>query len=70
MVTATGYVGWELLINFPKLEFDEAYRRYVLIHELSPPSVWSILLIWTMVMQSAAYGSLVGRLSGRYGDGL
>ena len=34
MATATGYVGLELLINFPKLEFDEAYRRYVLIHEL------------------------------------
>ena len=34
MATATGYVGWELLINFSKLEFDEAYHRYVLIHEL------------------------------------
>ena len=25
--------GWELFVNFPEVEFDEAYRRYVLIHE-------------------------------------
>ena len=25
--------GWELFVNYPKVESDEAYRRYVLIHE-------------------------------------
>ena len=25
--------GWELFLNYPELEFDEAFRRYVLIHE-------------------------------------
>ena len=25
--------GWELFLNYPEVEFDEAYRRYVVIHE-------------------------------------
>ena len=25
--------GWELFVNFPEVEINEAYRRYVLIHE-------------------------------------
>ena len=33
LATTSGFGGWELFINFPEVEFDEAYRRYVLIHE-------------------------------------
>ena len=33
LATSSGYDGWELFLNYPELEFDEAYRRYVLIHE-------------------------------------
>ena len=33
LATSTGDDGWELFVNYPEVEFDEAYRRYVLIHE-------------------------------------
>ena len=33
LATTSGFGGWELFINYPELEYDEAYRRYVLIHE-------------------------------------
>ncbi|QNI46810.1 hypothetical protein [Synechococcus sp. A15-60] len=33
LATTSGFGGWELFINYPEVEFDEAYRRYVLIHE-------------------------------------
>ena len=33
LATTIGLGGWELFINYPEVEFDEAYRRYVLIHE-------------------------------------
>ena len=33
IATSSGVGGWELFVNYPDLEFDEAYRRYVLIHE-------------------------------------
>ena len=33
LATSSGDDGWELFVNYPELEFDEAYRRYVLIHE-------------------------------------
>jgi len=33
LATTGGDGGWELFVNFPEVEFDEAYRRYVLIHE-------------------------------------
>jgi len=28
-----GLDGWELFVNYPEVEFDDNYRRYVLIHE-------------------------------------
>ena len=34
LATSVGDDGWELFINYPQVEFDEAYRRYVLVHEL------------------------------------
>ena len=33
LATTSGDGGWELFVNYPEIEFDEAYRRYVLIHE-------------------------------------
>ena len=33
IATNGGNDGWELFVNYPELEFDEAYRRYVLLHE-------------------------------------
>ena len=33
LATTNGFGGWELFVNYPEVEFDEAYRRYVLIHE-------------------------------------
>ena len=33
LATGSGDSGWELFVNYPEVEFDEAYRRYVLIHE-------------------------------------
>ena len=33
LATSVGDNGWELFVNYPELEFDEAYRRYVVIHE-------------------------------------
>ena len=33
LAVTAGFGGWELFINYPKLEYDAAYRRYVLIHE-------------------------------------
>ena len=33
LATSIGNEGWELFLNYPELEFDEAYRRYVLVHE-------------------------------------
>ena len=33
LATSSGDHGWELFVNYPEVEFDEAYRRYVLIHE-------------------------------------
>lgn len=33
LATSSGDDGWELFVNYPEVEFDEAYRRYVLIHE-------------------------------------
>ena len=33
LATTSGNGGWELFVNYPEVEFDEAYRRYVLIHE-------------------------------------
>ena len=29
-----GFEGWEIFVNYPMLEFDPNYRRYVLTHEL------------------------------------
>lgn len=34
LAITTSLDGWELFVNYPKVEFDENYRRYVLIHEL------------------------------------
>ena len=34
LATSIGDNGWELFVNYPEVEFDEAYRRYVVIHEL------------------------------------
>ena len=34
LATSIGDDGWELFINYPQVEFNEAYRRYVLVHEL------------------------------------
>ncbi|WP_259726388.1 hypothetical protein [Synechococcus sp. CS-197] len=34
LATTSGRGGWELFVNYPEVEFDENYRRYVLIHEL------------------------------------
>ena len=34
LATSSGDGGWELFVNYPEVEFDQAYRRYVLIHEL------------------------------------
>ena len=34
LATSSGDDGWELFVNYPEVEFDEAYRRYVVIHEL------------------------------------
>lgn len=33
LATTSGRGGWELFVNYPEVEFDENYRRYVLIHE-------------------------------------
>ena len=33
LATTSGRGGWELFVNYPEVENDEAYRRYVLIHE-------------------------------------
>jgi len=33
LATSSGDHGWELFVNYPEVEFDQAYRRYVLIHE-------------------------------------
>ena len=33
LASASGVVGWELYLNYPALDNDELYRRYVLIHE-------------------------------------
>ena len=33
LAITSGDGGWELFLNYPEIEFDEAYRRYVLIHE-------------------------------------
>ena len=33
LATTSGRGGWELFVNYPEVEFDEAYRRYVLVHE-------------------------------------
>ena len=33
LATSSGDDGWELFVNYPEVKFDEAYRRYVLIHE-------------------------------------
>ena len=34
LASSIGDNGWELFVNYPEVEFDEAYRRYVVIHEL------------------------------------
>ena len=33
LATTGGSDGWELFINYPQVDDDEAYRRYVLLHE-------------------------------------
>ena len=33
MATTSGVGGWELYLNYSALEFDDAYRKYALIHE-------------------------------------
>ena len=33
LATTGGEGGWELFVNYPQLQNDENYRRYVLIHE-------------------------------------
>ena len=33
LATSSGDDGWELFVNYPEVEFYQAYRRYVLIHE-------------------------------------
>ena len=33
LATTTGSGGWELFVNYPEVQTDENYRRYVLIHE-------------------------------------
>ena len=33
LATTGGQGGWELFVNYPQLQADENYRRYVLIHE-------------------------------------
>ena len=33
LATSNEKDGWELFVNYPELEFDEAFRRYVVIHE-------------------------------------
>lgn len=33
LATSTGDDGWELFVNYPEVEFEDAYRRYVLLHE-------------------------------------
>lgn len=34
LATTSARGGWELFVNYPEVQFDENYRRYVLIHEL------------------------------------
>ena len=33
LAASTGFDGWELFVNYPVIQNDENYRRYVLIHE-------------------------------------
>ena len=33
LATSSGDDGWELFVNYPAVEFEDSYRRYVLIHE-------------------------------------
>ena len=33
LATTSGQGGWELFLNYPQLQNDENYRRYVLLHE-------------------------------------
>ena len=33
LATSHGNNGWELFVNYPEVEFDQDYRRYVVIHE-------------------------------------